>query len=273
MPLPNQITAKQLSKLIGTPSCPTIIDVCIDDDFNANPAIIPGAKRCSHTNIQALAPALSLQKVVVTCHKGLKLSQGAAALLRNVGVAAESLEGGNVGWREANLPTVNVGNFPLWHHGDLTRWVTRIRPKVDRIASAWLIRRFLDKDAQFLFVGANEVIEVAEKFDAEPFDIENVRLTHRGPLCTFDTLLSELELKIPALDELATIIRAADTDNLDDNPYAPGLLAASLGLSRMHHDDNAQMEQGLGLYDMFYRWIRDARNETHRWPNPTKTSE
>jgi hypothetical protein len=144
--------------------------------------------------------------------------------------------------------------------------VTRARPKVDRIACPWLIRRFLDPRAVFLFVAAGEVAAVADRFQATPFDIEGVEWSHRGPLCTFDVMLSEFGLETPALSRLATIIRGADTAALDLAPEAAGLLAISLGLSRQHRDDLAQLDAGLAIYDAFYRWCRDATDETHNWP-------
>ena len=147
-----------------------------------------------------------------------------------------------------------------------TVWVTRARPKIDRIACPWLIRRFVDPNAVFLFVAPSEVVAVGERFNAVPFDIENVFWSHRGELCTFDVMIEEFGLATPPLLRLATMVRAADTGRLDLAPEAPGLLAASLGLSRMYDDDLEQLEAGMLLYDAFYRWCRDATGETHNWP-------
>ena len=147
------------------------------------------------------------------------------------------------------------------------QWITRERPKIDRIACPWLIRRFVDPSAVFLFVAAPEVGGVAERFAATPFDVENVFWSHRGATCTFDTMIEEFCLGTEPLRHLATIVRAADTARLDLAPEAPGLLAASLGLSRMHGDDLAQLEAGMLLYDAFYRWCRDATEERHNWPS------
>jgi hypothetical protein len=148
-------------------------------------------------------------------------------------------------------------------------WVTRSRPKIDRIACPWLIRRFVDPRAVFLFVAPPEVATVAERFGATPFDIEGVPFSHRGNLCTFNVMLTEFALSTPALERLATIVRGADTGRPDLAPEVPGLLAASLGLSRMFGDDLEQLEAGLLLYDAFYRWSRDATDETHNWPAPS----
>jgi hypothetical protein len=146
--------------------------------------------------------------------------------------------------------------------------VTRARPKVDRIACPWLIRRFVDPAAVFLFVAAPQVMAVAERFGATPFDVDGVFWSHRGETCTFDTMLEEFGLSTPALGRLATIVRGADTARLDLAPQCAGLLAASLGLSRMHRDDLAQLEAGMALYDAFHLWCRDATEEVHNWPGP-----
>lgn len=133
------------------------------------------------------------------------------------------------------------------------------------IACPWLIRRFVDLQARFLFVTSSQVSNVADKFDATPFDIEGVFWSHEGPLCTFDKMIQEFDLQTTALQRLATIVRAADTDQHQLAPEAAGLLAASLGLSRMHSNDLDQLDAGMSLYDMFYRWCRDATGERHTW--------
>ena len=120
----------------------------------------------------------------------------------------------------------------------------------------------------FLFVSPSEVVDAADRFKATPFDIEGVFWSHRGPLCTFDVMVEEFGLRSEALVRLATIVRAADTAALDLAPEAAGLLAASLGLSRMYRDDLPQLDAAMGLYDAFYRWARDATNEPHNWPTP-----
>ena len=149
--------------------------------------------------------------------------------------------------------------------------MTRARPKVDRIACPWLIRRFVDPGAVFLFVAPAEVPAVAERFNATPFDIDGVFWSHRGETCTFDTMLREFGLTSAPLQQLAAIVRGADTARLDLAPQSAGLLAASLGYSRMFRDDLQQLDAAMALYDAFYRWCRDATEETHNWPS-TKTS-
>ncbi|WP_316165879.1 MULTISPECIES: sulfurtransferase/chromate resistance protein [unclassified Bradyrhizobium] len=261
------ISPEKLSRLIGTATSPRLVDVRVDEDFAADPRLIPGAVRRSHLDVQQWAPSFTGQSVVVICQKGKKLSEGTAAWLRCSNVAAEVLEGGQVGWTESQLPTVPADRIPARDDRGRTVWVTRSRPKIDRIACPWLIRRFVDPAAVFLFVTPAEVEAVAERFQATPFDIENVFWSHRGELCTFDVMVEELGLRTPPLERLATLVRAADTARLDLSPEAPGLLAASLGLSRMYDDDLEQLSAGLLLYDAFYRWCRDATKEAHNWPS------
>ncbi len=261
MPGPNQISAAQLARLIGTPDAPTVIDVRIPDDFAAHPHLIPTSIRQPHKEIAALSQSLAGKRAVVVCQRGHKLSEGAAALLRSHGIATESLEGGTEAWVAASLPMVPTARLPATN-----LWVTRHRPKIDRIACPWLIRRFIDPAARFLFVSPSEVADVATRFDATPFDIDGVFWSHRGDTCTFDTLIAEFGLSTLALDRLATVVRGADTDRHDIAPQAAGLLAISVGLSRMFRDDLEQLEAGMTLYDALYRWARDGFDEGHDWP-------
>ena len=270
MPSTTEITVAQLARRIGLPDAPLIIDVRVDDDVKADPRMLPASITRDFRAAREWAPAFKNRQVVVSCQKGLKLSQGAAAWLRHEGVSAASLEGGFVAWREAGLPLVSPQHVPPRDAQGRTLWVTRARPKVDRIACPWLIRRFIDPGAVFLFVAPAEVLAVADRFQAAPFDIEGVFWSHRGDTCTFDTMLTEFGLKTPALDSLALIVRAADTARLDLAPQAAGFLAASLGLSRMFKDDIPQLDAGMLLYDAMYRWCRDAAEETHNWPAPRK---
>lgn len=260
------ISPDKLSRLIGTANTPTLVDVRIDEDFSADPRLIPGAVRRSHLDVHDWGSGLAGKSVVVICQKGQKLSEGTAAWLRCSNVAAELLEGGHLGWTEAKLPTVPADKIPKRDGRGRTVWVTRSRPKIDRIACPWLIRRFVDPAAVFLFVTPAEVEAVSARFEAVPFDIENVFWSHRGELCTFDVMVKEFGLSTPALERLALMVRAADTARLDLSPEAPGLLAASLGLSRMFDDDLEQLSAGMLLYDAFFRWCRDATRETHNWP-------
>ena len=180
MPSPTEITVAQLSRLVGTPSAPVIIDVRIDEDFALDPDLIPSAFRHPHDDIATLTTDLADQRVVVYCQKGKKISQGAMAILRNHRIHAEGLEGGHFAWRDAGEMLIPVAKIPDPGPEGRTIWVTRHRPKIDRMACPWLIRRFIDPRAQFLFVAPTEVLGVAEKFDATPFDVEDVFWSHRG---------------------------------------------------------------------------------------------
>jgi rhodanese-related sulfurtransferase len=258
---------EQLDRLIGTPRCPILIDVRTDEDFELAPMLLPASVRRAHHAVRDWASEFGPgAEVVVICQHGLKLSQGAAALLRSAGICAATLQGGFAAWRQAGLPLVPVTRLPARDAQGRTMWVTRERPKIDRIACPWLIRRFVDPNAVFLFVAPSEVAAVGERFEAAPFDIEGVFWSHRGERCSFDVMIEEFGLATPPLLRLAKIVRGADTSRLDLAPQAAGLLALSLGLSRMYDDDLAQLDAGLVVYDALYRWCRDAADETHNWP-------
>lgn len=269
MPSPTMLTAAQLARLIGLPDAPVLIDVRTAEDHASDPRMIPGAVRRDFREVAAWAADYAgCRHVAIVCQQGHKLSQGVAAWLRHAGIGAESLEGGFEAWAASAGLLVRPDKIPPRDAQGRTVWVTRARPKVDRIACPWLIRRFVDPGAVFLFVAPSEVLGVAERFGATPFDVDDVFWSHRGELCTFDTMIEEFGLRSAALDRLALIVRGADTARLDLAPQAAGLLAASLGLSRMHKDDLVQLDAGLALYDAFYRWSRDATEETHNWPSP-----
>ena len=146
------------------------------------------------------------------------------------------------------------------------KWVTRERPKIDRIACPWLILRFIDRDAEFLYVPAPEVARVAAATGATPFDIPGVEMSHVGELCSFDAFLARYRLDDAALQQLATIVRGADTSRLDLAPQAPGLYALSLGLSHVFADDHEMLRHGLVMYDALYAWCSACQAETHNWP-------
>jgi hypothetical protein len=148
---------------------------------------------------------------------------------------------------------------------DTSRWVTRERPKIDRIACPWLVARFIDPSAEFLFVPSGQVMNVAKETSAIPYDIPGVELSHVGELCSFDAFLKKYGLSDPALAKLAVIVRGADTDRLDLAPQAPGLLAISLGLSRCYADDQEMLKHGMVVYDALYAWCRELHGERHGW--------
>lgn len=146
------------------------------------------------------------------------------------------------------------------------KWVTRERPKIDRIACPWLIQRFIDPQAEFLYVPANQVLPVADSEGATPYDIPGVEMSHVGNSCSFDAFLLKYKLSDPALQQLATIVRGADTDRLDLAPQAAGLYALSLGLSRQFADDHEMLRHGMVMYDALYAWCQSCQGEAHTWP-------
>lgn len=146
------------------------------------------------------------------------------------------------------------------------QWITRERPKIDRIACPWLVLRFVDKDAQFLYVPAKDVLRQAADTGAIPYDIPGVELTHVGELCSFDAFLAKYALTDPALRRLAAIVRGADTSRLDMTPQSSGLYALSLGLSKIFTDDHEMLQHGLVMYDALYAWCQQCQDETHNWP-------
>jgi hypothetical protein len=149
------------------------------------------------------------------------------------------------------------------------KWITRERPKIDRIACPWLIQKFIDPQAEFLYVPSADVMSTAKETGAIPYDVPGVELTHEGPLCSFDAFIKKYELKDPALRHLADIVRAADTDTLEKSPQAPGLLAITLGLSSNIKDDHEMLKFGMVIYDSLYSWCQNSTYERHGW-EPSK---
>ena len=149
------------------------------------------------------------------------------------------------------------------------KWITRERPKIDRIACPWLIGRFIDRDAEFLYVRSSDVLRVAEQANAIPFDVPGVELTHEGELCSFDAFLKKYRLDDPALQRVARIVRGADTSRLDLTPQSAGLYALSLGLSHQFSDDHEMLKHGMVMYDALYAWCRHCQSESHNWPPST----
>jgi rhodanese-related sulfurtransferase len=263
----NSIPPEKLWRLIGVPRGPVLIDVRDKESFAADARFVPSAVRRSHTTVSDWDAEFAGRSTVIICENGQALSEGVAASLRHARASsAEILVGGHAAWAQAGLPLVPENKLPPRDPQGRTVWVTRERPKVDRIACPWLIRRFVDPSAVFLFVAPSEVVGVAERFGAASFDIEGVTWSHRGEKCTFDVMIEEFGLRTAPLLRLATLVRGADTACLDLAPEAAGLLAASLGLSRMYSNDLEQLEAGMALYDAFYRWAREASEETHNWP-------
>lgn len=254
------VPVEELKRRLAAFPPPMLVDVRRQPAFDQDPQVIPGAARRMPGNVAEWVGTIEpWRPVIAYCVHGHEVSQGVAAALRERGFDARHLDGGLDGWRAAGYATA-PGRAP-------TRWVTRERPKIDRIACPWLIRRFLDPSAEFFYVPAAEVRAFAQEHGAEPYDIPDVRYSHAGPECSFDAFVRLHGLADPALADLATIVRGADTAVLDAAPQAPGLLAMSLGLSRMFTDDHAMLRWGMLVYDSFYAWCRAARGEAHGW-NP-----
>ena len=146
------------------------------------------------------------------------------------------------------------------------KWVTRERPKIDRIACPWLVARFIDQEPEFLYVPSDKVLQVARETGAIPYDVPDVELSHFGEQCSFDAFLRKYQLDDPALQQLARIVRGADTSRHDLTPQSPGLFAISLGLSAMFADDHEMLKHGLIMYDALYAWCRSCQGESHNWP-------
>lgn len=256
------ITSAALRQAIVSDHPPLVIDVRREERFRDAPDLVRGALRRDPLRAADWARTLpAAASVVVYCVHGHEVSQGAAAALQAAGISARFLEGGIERWRESGGPLAAKPK------GAATRWVTRERPKIDRIACPWLIRRFIDPEAEFLYVPTPEVRRVAAERDAVAYDIPEVEFSHEGDLCSFDAFLTAYRLRDPALDELAVIVRGADTGRLELAPQAAGLAAISLGLSRTFSDDHEMLAHGMVVYDALYRWCREGKAEVHTW-NP-----
>ena len=259
------MSIETLYSLLGLPEAPSVLDVREEDDFGAQPRMIPGAMRVPRDQLQATRATLPRRRrIVVHCVKGGSVSRDAADQLVAAGYPAFYLEGGLSAWLESGHATIRVRREFNVPGG--SRWVTRERPKIDRLACPWLVRRFIDPQASFYYTAAHRVRAQAEALEAEPYDIADVTFSHRGPRCSFDAFLDEFELHDPILDQLAGVVRAADTATLEQSREAAGLLAISLGLSANIPDDLVLLEQAMPVYDALYAWCKKARGETHSWP-------
>jgi len=250
--------------MIGTAACPILLDVRRPDAYAAGHDMLPTAIWRDPAEVCVWASAYRPgTDVVVYCVHGHQVSQGVASMLAAAGVRARFLEGGIEGYRAAGGIVVAKTVFAHRRPG---RWVTRERPKIDRIACPWLIRRFIDRDAAIHFVAAEWVITIASELGAVPFDIPDVAFSHREELCSFDAFIEEFRIRDAALDRLATIVRGADTGRMALAPECAGLLAVSLGLSAIYDDDAGMLAAGMAVYDGLYGWCRYAMQERHSWP-------
>lgn len=257
-----KISGAQLSAAFQSPNAPLLIDVRRPPAYAESRTTIVGALRRDPERVQEWAPCLPVaSQVVVFCVHGHQVSQGVARALDGMGLSAHFLEGGIEHWAEEGRP---LRPKPA---GAATRWVTRERPKIDRIACPWLIRRFIDPNAEFLYVPREQVAAAAAAREAIAYDVPDVEFTHAGERCSFDAFLHGYRLADPALEKLARIVRGADTGRLDLAVQSAGLLAISLGLSRLHADDHVMLEHGMTVYDALYAWCKDGTEESHSW-NP-----
>jgi rhodanese-related sulfurtransferase len=248
------ITASELKSALVGSEPPLLIDVRRTPAFRAAPDMAAGALRHDPAAVASWAKELPrASSVVVYCMHGHEVSQNAAKALRELGIAARYLEGGlDEGWKAGS------GELMGKPKEGSTRWVTRERPKIDRIACPWLIARFIDPEAEFLYVPTKEVLRAAKEKAAIPYDVPDVHFSHDGELCSFDTFLRTYRLiGDPALSQLAIIVRGADTAHLELAPQAAGLLAVSLGLSRNFKDDHEMLKHGMVVYDALYAWCKE----------------
>ena len=272
------LSPAELNLLLGRADRPLLLDVRKPQHFAASEQLLAGAVHCAPEQVAALAREQPPREVIVYCVYGHHVSQEAARTLRSAGWNARWLQGGIEGgesgedalediarWRDAP-PLRMRKRADLGVTGERpSRWITRARPRVDRVACPWLVLRFIDPRAQFFYVPAGEVLAQARKLEAVAFDVDGAPITHAWEKCSFDALLDAFGLHEPALDALAAIVRGADTDRHALAPQCAGLLAVSLGLSRLHADDHAMLAAALPLYDALYAWCRGARAETHGW--------
>lgn len=257
-----------LWNLIGTSQAPQLIDARRRDVYDAASGVLPTATWQDAKGTDWIATLDRMRPIVVACKAAHQLSQMVAADLRAKGYDASVLAGGYAAWSEAGLPLIDKAALQRFAPRQPSLWVTRRRPKIDRVACPWLIRRFIDAQARFLFVDPPEVPEVARETGAIPFDIEGVEISHEGPRCSFDTMLKLFGLEgEPSLARLALIVRGADTARPDIAPEASGLHAISLGLSALAgDDDHGLLERGFIVYDALFAYLRHASQERHNWP-------
>jgi rhodanese-related sulfurtransferase len=263
------ISSESLWTSIGSAQAPQILDVRRRDIYDASPGLMPTAVWRDPAAVAQWKTTLDRARAVVAvCKAGHELSQAVAAELRADGYDARVLTGGYAAWSEAKLPLVDRAALERYAPRRPSLWVTRRRPKVDRVACPWLIRRFLDAEARILFVDPEHVEAVARESGGVPFDIPRVDLSHEGERCSFDTMLKRFGLESnPALARLALIVRGADTARPDLAPEAAGLHAVSLGLSaQAGDDDHGMLRHGFIVYDALFAWLRFAAEERHNWP-------
>jgi rhodanese-related sulfurtransferase len=248
------VSAAELYTRLGTASAPMLVDVRREDAFDADDRLIIGAARHAPGEVDRWSRELPVGRTLVTyCSHGGDVSQGVAKTLRAAGVKAIYLEGGISAWQEMKLPT----RRKLRGRSD-NRWVTREHPKIDRIACPWLISRFINPGAEFVYVPPDQVTAIATETGGIPYDIKGAEFGHVGDRCSFDAIVRIFDIKDPALDRVATVVRGADTSRRDLAPECEGLYAISFGLSANFPDDHEMLRHGLVIYDALYTWCRKA---------------
>jgi rhodanese-related sulfurtransferase len=260
MDKPRPISPADLYLELGTARAPVLIDVRSGPIFDPDDRLIVGAGRMPESPDQWNVELEKSRRFVVYGSEGDETSHDVAAALSEFDREAVYLEGGFAAWVAEGLPTrkqLTTG---------IRKWITRERPKIDRIACPWLIRRFIDPEAEFIYVPAERVLTEAKAMGAIPYDIPDVEFTHEGERCSFDTILRIYDIVEPPLQRLALIVRGADTSRHDLAPQCAGLFAISLGLSANISDDHTMLEHGMVVYDALYTWCRRLQAETHGWP-------
>jgi rhodanese-related sulfurtransferase len=264
------LTPADCARTLTAAEPPIFLDVRKAGAFAESDYFLPQSQRWDYHETPALPANLTKSRPIIAyCVKGAEVGISAAAQLNVAGFSAHFMEGGLKAWQEQGLLAVRK-RPDLGVDGErISKWVTRERPKIDRIACPWLVKRFIDPRAEFHYVPTAQVFEFAKKENAVAYDIPGAPLEHNGALCSFDALITAFELGAdPALQKLATIVRGADTDTLSLAPQSAGLLAISLGLSQNFADDHAMLAQGLVIYDALYRWCvseTTGAGEIHNW--------
>ena len=263
---PSPIAISSLLATHGSAASPLVIDVRRAQAFEADTIMLAGATwRDPFATDEWIKFLPRHSDIVVYCVHGHEISNNACVALRVAGLNAHYLEGGIEAWKENGAPTIKK-------HTELSipspinmpsKWITRERPKIDRIACPWLIRRFIDPLAEFIYVPAAQVLAAAKSQSGTPYDIPDVQFSHRDDECSFDAFIHDFEINDPALNDLATIVRGADTGKPQLTPQSPGLFAISLGLSALYPKDHDMLEHGMVIYDALYAWLKRARAEVH----------
>lgn len=258
------LSAQTLRQRLGTPYAPLIIDVRRDEAYEQSARVIAASRWRDHRQTEQWASELPAgADVLVYCVHGHQVSQSSMAVLRSLGHDAKFLETGIEGFIEAGGTT--VARRSAFHRvGMPSRWVTRCQPGIDRLACAWLIRRFVDRGARIHYVERDQVLAVAAELDAIGFGVEGAPFAHAQGRCSFDALLDHFDIQDEALHHVARIVRSADTARGELEPQCAGLHALSLGLFALHKDEHRVFEHAMVVYDALYAWARDAQGQSHR---------